>query len=83
MRITSNVVRASQNLIFLVSGCGAVGSLREKTIDYRFYDAKSLKQEVGEASVPSDERRLCDGVFSPTGRAESFAKSSCSHNVLI
>jgi hypothetical protein len=28
------------------SGCGAVGSLREKMIDYRFCDAKSPEQGV-------------------------------------
>ena len=33
------------------SGCGAVGSLRAKTIDYRFHDAKSLKQGVGRAEL--------------------------------
>ena len=66
-----------------VSGCGAVGSLREKTIDYRFLRCKSLKQGVGEASVLSDKRRLCDGVFSPTGRAEPFQKVRASHKFKI
>ena len=43
---------------------------RAKTVDNCFYDAISSKQGVGEASLPSDNRRLCDGAFSPTGRAE-------------
>ena len=34
----------------------------KKTIDNCFFDAKSPKQGVGEASVPSDNQRLCDGT---------------------
>ena len=47
-----------------------------KTVENCFADGKSLKQGVEEASVSSDARRLCDGEFSPVGRAEksSLAK---------
>ncbi len=33
------------------SGCGAVGSLREKTIYYRFCDAKAQSKELQELSM--------------------------------
>ena len=51
------------------SGCGAVGSERAKTVDNCFHDAISPKQGVGEGRKP-DKRRLCDGAFSPEGRAD-------------
>ena len=38
------------NRFIYISGCGAVGSLREKTFKYRFHDVKSPKQGVGRAA---------------------------------
>ena len=47
----------------------AVGSERGETVDNCFTDAISPKQGVGEGLQP-DNRRLCDGAFSPAGRAD-------------
>ena len=43
---------------------------QEKTIKYRFFAAKELKQGAEGASVSSDTRRLCDasGHIIPTDR---------------
>ena len=41
-----------------------------KIADSCFADGKSPKQGAEGASISSDARRLCDGVFSPAGRAE-------------
>ena len=38
---------------------------KNKTIKYRFIEAKSTKQGVEEASLPSDTQRLCDLTLEP------------------
>ena len=38
---------------------------KDKTIKYRFIKAKSTKQGVEGASVPSDAQRLCDLTLEP------------------
>ena len=45
-----------------------------KTVDNCFCKDKSPKQEAEEARESSDARRLCDGEFSPVGRAEAIAE---------
>ncbi len=69
----------SQGRKFIYVRVCAVGSLREKTIAFRFFDAKSPKQGALGASASSTARRLCDGVFSPAGRADDFRKALALH----
>ena len=53
-----------------ITRCSAVGSERGKTVNDCFDEVISPKQGAGEASVSSDNQRLCDGAFSPKGRAD-------------
>ena len=59
-----------------ITRCSAVGSERGKTVNDCFDEVISPKQGAGEASVSSDNQRLCDGAFSPKGRADTYALSS-------
>ena len=48
----------------------------QRTVDNRLSEAKSPKQGAEGASEPSNAWRLCDGVFSPGGRAEKHLKTT-------
>ena len=53
-----------------------------KTTECCFYEAKYTKQGAVGVSASSDARRLCDGVFSPTGRADSKLQILFHHFII-
>ena len=59
--------------ITLFPGCGAVGSLRAKTIDYRFHDAKSPKQGVIGAIYDCDANDYATACSAREGARKSLA----------